>query len=211
MNFNDEFYSRIKESPNNKTEVNKTINAVFVYLVSEACVEFIVYRTKVFKVDNINEKTHMLLMNEDCVYLNVKIYKDGTGICWKDSLASGIVVTKEIAKKLEISDLLAFCYEISDREFSGNISSEAALLESATLSAKEKVFQEWENKPFPGGELTAAGFVMPTPREYAKHLQTYYKEKIDALEKKVSELQAVIDVNKTINNANEICGIKILG
>ena len=26
MNFNDEFYSRIKESPNNKTEVNKTIN-----------------------------------------------------------------------------------------------------------------------------------------------------------------------------------------
>ena len=211
MNFNDEFYSRIKESPNNKTEVNKTINAVFVYLVSEACVEFIVYRTKVFKVDNINEKTHMLLMNEDCVYLNVKIYKDGTGICWKDSLASGIVVTKEIAKKLEISDLLAFCYEISDREFSGNISSEAALLESATLSAKEKVFQEWENKPFPGGELTAAGFVMPTPREYAKHLQTYYKEKIDALEKKVSELQAVIDVNKTINNANEVCGIKILG
>lgn len=211
MNFNDEFYSRIKESPNNKTEVNKTINAVFVYLVSEACVEFIVYRTKVFKVDNINEKTHMLLMNEDCVYLNVKIYKDGTGICWKDSLASGIVVTKEIAKKLEISDLLAFCYEISDREFSGNISSEAALLESATLSAKEKVFQEWENKPFPGGELTAAGFVMPTPREYAKHLQTYYKEKIDALEKKVSELQAVIDVNKTINNANEICGINILG
>ena len=196
VNFNDEFYSRIKESPNNKTEVNKTINAVFVYLVSEACVEFIVYRTKVFKVDNINEKTHMLLMNEDCVYLNVKIYKDGTGICWKDSLASGIVVTKEIAKKLEISDLLAFCYEISDREFSGNISSEAALLESATLSAKEKVFQEWENKPFPGGELTAAGFVMPTPREYAKHLQTYYKEKIDALEKKVSELQAVIDVNK---------------
>lgn len=211
MNFNDEFYSRIKESPNNKTEVNKTINAVFVYLVSEACVEFIVYRTKVFKVDNINEKTHMLLMNEDCVYLNVKIYKDGTGICWKDSLASGIVVTKEIAKKLEISDLLAFCYEISDREFSGNISSEAALLESATLSAKEKVFQEWENKPFPGGELTAAGFVMPTPREYAKHLQTYYKEKIDALEKKVSELQAVIDVNKTINNANEVCGINILG
>ena len=97
MNFNDEFYSRIKESPNNKTEVNNTINAVFVYLVSEACVEFIVYRTKVFKVDNINEKTHMLLMNEDCVYLNVKIYKDGTGICWKDSLASGIVVTKEIA------------------------------------------------------------------------------------------------------------------
>lgn len=211
MNFNDEFYSRIKESPNNKTEVNKTINAVFVYLVSEACVEFIVYRTKVFKVDNINEKTHMLLMNEDCVYLNVKIYKDGTGICWKDSLASGIVVTKEIAKKLEISDLLAFCYEISDREFSGNISSEAALLESATLSAKEKVFQEWENKPFPGGELTAAGFVMPTPREYAKHLQTYYKEKIDALKKEVSELQAVIDVNKTINNANEVCGIKILG
>ena len=211
MNFNDEFYSRIKESPNSKTEVNKTINAVFVYLVSEACVEFIVYRTKVFKVDNINEKTHMLLMNEDCVYLNVKIYKDGTGICWKDSLASGIVVTKEIAKKLEISDLLAFCYEISDREFSGNISSEAALLESATLSAKEKVFQEWENKPFPGGELTAAGFVMPTPREYAKHLQTYYKEKIDALEKKVSELQAVIDVNKTINNANEVYGINILG
>ena len=211
MNFNDEFYSRIKESPNNKTEVNKTVNAVFVYLVSEACVEFIVYRTKVFKVDNIHEKTHMLLMNEDCVYLNVKIYKDGTGICWKDSLASGIVVTKEIAEKLEISDLLAFCYEISDREFSGNISSEAALLESATLSAKEKVFQEWENKPFPGGELTAAGFVMPTPREYAKHLQTYYKEKIDALEKKVSELQAVIDVNKTINNANEICGINILG
>lgn len=211
MNFNDEFYSRIKESPNNKTEVNKTINAVFVYLVSEACVEFIVYRTKVFKVDNINEKTHMLLMNEDCVYLNVKIYKDGTGICWKDSLASGIVVTKEIAKKLEISDLLAFCYEISDREFSGNISSEAALLESATLSAKEKVFQEWENKPFPGPELTAAGFVMPTPREYAKHLQTYYKEKIDALEKKVSELQAVIGVNKTINNANEVCGINILG
>ena len=211
MNFNDEFYSRIKESPNNKTEVNKTINAVFVYLVSEACVEFIVYRTKVFKVDNIHEKTHMLLMNEDCVYLNVKIYKDGTGICWKDSLASGIVVTKEIAKKLEISDLLAFCYEISDREFSGNISSEAALLESATLSAKEKVFQEWENKPFPGGELTAAGFVMPTPREYAKHLQTYYKEKIDALEKKVSELQAVIDVNKTINNANDVCGINILG
>jgi len=211
VNFNDEFYSRIKESPNNKTEVNKTINAVFVYLVSEACVEFIVYRTKVFKVDNIHEKTHMLLMNEDCVYLNVKIYKDATGICWKDSLASGIVVTKEIAKKLEISDLLAFCYEISDREFSGNISSEAALLESATLSAKEKVFQEWENKPFPGGELTAAGFVMPTPREYAKHLQTYYKEKIDALEKKVSELQAVIDVNKTINNANDVCGINILG
>jgi len=211
VNFNDEFYSRIKESPNNKTEVNKTINAVFVYLVSEACVEFIVYRTKVFKVDNINEKTHMLLMNEDCVYLNVKIYKDGTGICWKDSLASGIVVTKEIAKKLEISDLLAFCYEISDREFSGNISSEAALLESATLSAKEKVFQEWENKPFPGGELTAAGFVIVTGNEYAKHLQTYYKEKIDALEKKVSELQAVIDVNKTINNANEVYGINILG
>ena len=201
MNFNDEFYSRIKESPNNKTEVNKTINTVFVYLVSEACVEFIVYRTKVFKVDNVREKTLMML----------KIYKDGTGICWKDDIADGIVVTKGIAKKLEINDLLAFCYEISDREFSSSVSSDVMLLESATLSAKEKVFQEWENKPFPGGELTAAGFVMPTPREYAKHLQTYYKERIDALEKKVSELQAVIDVNKTINNANEVCGIKILG
>lgn len=211
MNFNDEFYSRIKESPNNKAEVNNTINAVFVYLVSEACVEFIVYRTKALKVDSIREKTLMMLMNKDCICLNVKIYKDGTGICWKDVIAGGIVVTKETAKKLEISDILTFCYEISDREFSGSISSDVTLLESATLSAKEKVFQEWENKPFPGAELTAAGFVMPTPREYAKHLQTYYKEKIDVLEKKVSELQAVIDVNKNINNASEVCGIEILG
>ena len=50
---------------------------------------------------------------------------------------------------------------------------------------------------------------MPTPREYAKHLQTYYKEKITKLEEENSELRSKLNELENSGKSHSDLGIEL--
>ena len=213
MNFQDEFYYRVTASLSNKHEIVKEKEAVLVYVVYEECVEFIVYNYQRLSEDGLGNKHVIYLTNPDGsprVQQKVRFHETQGLKYWHDKeVDSDFVFNKEklVENNLE---LLIRCWDIGVKELAERKNTDVdALLESAMKTARENILLKWEDKPFPGRELTAAGFVMPTPREYAKHLQTYYKEKITKLEEENSELRSKLNELENSGKSHSDLGIEL--
>ena len=195
MNFQDQFYYQITGSLSNKKEIVKEKEAILVYVVSEKCVEFIVYNYRWLREDELGNKHVLYLTNTDgSPRIQKKVrYHETLGLqVWRDTEDDSIVFSQSDELVAANSEILIQCWNIGVKELANRKSilenknaDPDLLLESAMKSAREKIVEKWETTEFPGG-----GFlVLPTPREYAKHLQTYYKDKIVKLEEEVTALR----------------------